>query len=291
MFKGSMVALVTPMSDNGDLDWVSLAKLVEFHVAADTGALVVAGTTGEAATLTQDEFQQLLTRTQDLVAGRMPVFAGSGSNCTRTTIELSQLAQNTGVDACLIATPAYNKPTQAGLFQHYEAVAKAISIPIILYNVPGRTACDMTAETTIALSRISNIVGIKEATGDIQRGKDILAGAQAGFVLLSGDDPTAVDLMEAGAQGVISVTANVAPAAMAKIAKSALAGDFANARDIDGGLRELHQALFLESNPIPVKWALHKMGLIPSGIRLPLTALDQAYHDQLLGVLTDAGVV
>ncbi|MEM7280493.1 MAG: 4-hydroxy-tetrahydrodipicolinate synthase [Pseudomonadota bacterium] len=290
MFQGSLVALVTPMSESGDLDFAALERLVEFHVAAGTHGLVAAGTTGEAITLTDEEYESLLRRTLGLVAGRIPVLAGSGSSCTRTTIALSRLAERCGVDGCLIATPAYNKPMQSGLLQHYQAVASAVDLPIILYNVPGRTACDMTAETVCTLSRISNIVGIKEATGSIERGIEILDGAESDFVLLSGDDPTAVSLMEAGAKGVISVTANVAPTAMAKLCNAALAGDFATAKELDSGLRSLHQVLFIESNPIPTKWALSKMGLISNGIRLPLTPLSEAHHGQVESVIANAGV-
>ncbi len=290
MFQGSLVALVTPMTESGDLDFAALERLIEFHVVAKTSGLVIAGTTGEAITLTNEEYQALLKRSVELAKGRLPVLAGSGSSCTRTTVGLTQMAQSCGVDGCLIATPAYNKPTQTGLLRHYEVVAKATKLPILLYNVPGRTACDMESATVCELSSISNIVGIKEATGSIERGIEILEGAESGFVLLSGDDPTAVALMEAGAKGVISVTANVVPTAMAKVCDAALAGDFAQAKDWDGGLQALHQVLFIESNPIPTKWALYKMGLISTGIRLPLTPLDPAYQAQVESVIANAGV-
>ena len=290
MFQGSLVALVTPMTESGELDFAALERLIEFHVAAKTHGLVIAGTTGEAITLSDDEYESLLKRSVAIAKGRLPVLAGSGSSCTRTTVTLTQMAEACGVDGSLIATPAYNKPTQTGLLRHYEAVSGATKLPIVLYNVPGRTACDMEAATVCELSRIPNIVGIKEATGSIERGIEILEGAESGFILLSGDDPTAVALMEAGAKGVISVTANVAPTAMARLCEAALAGDFAQARDLDGGLSALHQILFIESNPIPSKWALYKMGLISTGIRLPLTPLDEAYQAQVESVIANAGV-
>ena len=291
MISGSMVALVTPMDAQGGLDWDSLSKLVDFHLQEGTNAIVAVGTTGESATLSVDEHIEVIRRVVDQVAGRIPVIAGTGANSTSEAIELTGNAKAAGVDACLLVTPYYNKPTQEGLFQHFSHIARTVDIPQILYNVPGRTACDMQAETVIRLSTVKNIIGIKEATGDLQRARDILAGVSNDFMVYSGDDATAVELMLLGGKGNISVTANVAPRAMSELCAAAMAGDAVKARAIHEKLMPLNKTLFIESNPIPVKWALHEMGLMPDGIRLPLTWLSAACHEPLRQAMRQSGVL
>lgn len=291
MIAGSMVALVTPMDAQGNLDWDSLSKLVDFHLQEGTNAIVAVGTTGESATLDVNEHIEVIRRVVTQVAGRIPVIAGTGANSTREAIELTTNAKIAGADACLLVTPYYNKPTQEGLYQHFRAIAEAVDIPQILYNVPGRTACDMQAETVIRLSSVKNIIGIKEATGDLQRAKAILAGVPGDFLVYSGDDATAVELILLGAKGNISVTANVAPRAMSQMCAAAMAGDAAKAREIHETLMPLNKTLFIESNPIPVKWALHEMGLMPDGIRLPLTWLSAACHEPLRQAMRQSGVL
>lgn len=291
MIAGSMVALVTPMDAQGNLDWDSLGKLVDFHLQEGTNAIVAVGTTGESATLDVNEHIEVIRYVVDRVAGRIAVIAGTGANSTREAIELTKNAKKAGVDACLLVTPYYNKPTQEGLYQHFRAIAEAVDIPQILYNVPGRTACDMQAATVIRLSSVPNIVGIKEATGDLQRVKDILAGVDSNFLVYSGDDATAVELMLLGGKGNISVTANVAPRAMSEMCAAAIAGDAVKARAIHEQLMPLNKTLFIESNPIPVKWALHEMGLMPDGIRLPLTWLSEACHEPLRQAMRQSGVL
>ncbi|MBC2655392.1 4-hydroxy-tetrahydrodipicolinate synthase [Pseudomonas sp. MSSRFD41] len=291
MIAGSMVALVTPMDAQGNLDWDSLSKLVDFHLQEGTNAIVAVGTTGESATLDVDEHIEVIRRVVDQVAGRIPVIAGTGANSTREAIELTTNAKIAGADACLLVTPYYNKPTQEGLYQHFRTIAEAVDIPQILYNVPGRTACDMQAETVIRLSTVKNIIGIKEATGDLERAKAILAGVRSDFLVYSGDDATAVELILLGGKGNISVTANVAPKAMSQMCAAAMAGDAAKARSIHETLMPLNKTLFIESNPIPVKWALHEMGLMPDGIRLPLTWLSAACHEPLRQAMRQSGVL
>ena len=291
MIAGSMVALVTPMDAQGRLDWDSLSKLVDFHLKEGTDAIVAVGTTGESATLDVDEHIAVISHVVKQVAGRIPVIAGTGANSTHEAVELTRNAKNAGADACLLVTPYYNKPTQEGLYQHFKHIAEAVDIPQILYNVPGRTACDMKAETVIRLSKIKNIIAIKEATGDLQRAKDILAGVDSDFLVYSGDDPTAVELILLGGKGNISVTANVAPRAMADLCKAAMAGDAVTARAIHEKLMPLNKTLFIESNPIPVKWALHEMGLMPDGIRLPLTWLSESCHEPVRQALRQSGVL
>ncbi|OMH38766.1 4-hydroxy-tetrahydrodipicolinate synthase [Motiliproteus sp. MSK22-1] len=286
MITGSQVALVTPMLDNGDIDWEKLDKLVDFHLAQGTDAIVAVGTTGESATLNCNEHCDVIQRVVKRVAGRIAVIAGTGANSTSEAIELTLAAKAAGADACLLVTPYYNKPTQEGLFQHYKTVAEAVDIPQILYNVPGRTACDMLPETVLRLSRITNIVGIKEATGDLDRAKYLIDNSPQGFAVYSGDDATAVELMLLGGHGNISVTANVAPKAMAELCRSAIDGNKVEARELNSKLDPLHQDLFLESNPIPVKWALHEMGLVDAGIRLPLTPLAEEKRDILKKTLS-----
>ncbi len=290
MFHGSMVALVTPMHDDGSLDYESLQRLVEFHVENKTDAIVAVGTTGESATLDMDEHCSLLRRIVEMVRGRIPVIAGTGANSTSEAIELTQCALHAGADAALLVTPYYNKPTQEGLYLHHKKVAESVAIPQILYNVPGRTACDMLPDTVERLSHISNIVGIKEATGNLQRGKEILDRCGDRIDLYSGDDATAMELILMGAKGDISVTANVAPRLMHDLCAAASAGQREQADAINQKLLALHKNLFVEANPIPVKWALFKMGLIPRGIRLPLTELSEKYHATVLQAIRQAGL-
>ncbi|MHC8342738.1 4-hydroxy-tetrahydrodipicolinate synthase [Pseudomonas sp. RT6P73] len=291
MIAGSMVALVTPMDAQGRLDWDSLSKLVDFHLQNGTHAIVAVGTTGESATLDVNEHIEVIRYVVKQVAGRIPVIAGTGANSTREAIELTTNAKTAGADACLLVTPYYNKPTQEGLYQHFKTIAEAVDIPQILYNVPGRTACDMLTETVIRLSTVKNIIGIKEATGDLTRAKAIIDGVSKDFVVLSGDDATAVELILLGGKGNISVTANVAPRDMSDLCNAALKGDAVTARAIHEKLMPLNKTLFIESNPIPVKWALHEMGLMPDGIRLPLTWLSAACHEPLRQAMRQSGVL
>ncbi|MCG5516306.1 MULTISPECIES: 4-hydroxy-tetrahydrodipicolinate synthase [Ectothiorhodospira] len=290
MFHGSMVALATPMNEDGSLAEAALEALVEFHVDHGTDAIVAVGTTGESATLDVREHCQVVRQVVAFAKGRVPVIAGTGANSTAEAIELTRLAMQSGADACLLVTPYYNKPTQEGLYRHFKAVADAVPIPQILYNVPGRTAVDLLPETAERLSSISNIIGLKEATGDVQRARDVLARCSDRLDLYSGDDPTSLDFMLAGGRGMISVTANVAPRAMHEMCKAALAGDRAAAEAAEAPVRGLHRALFVESNPIPVKWALHEMGLIPPGIRLPLTPLSEHLREPLRDALKAADI-
>jgi len=291
MFHGSMVALATPMREDGALDNDSLAALIEFHISQGTDAIVAVGTTGESATLDEAEHCAVIRDVVQMARGRIPVIAGTGANSTTEAITLTRCAREAGADACLLVTPYYNKPTQEGLYRHFRAVAEAVPIPQILYNVPGRTACDMLPETVQRLCRISNIVGIKEATGDLERAQEILDRCGETLDLYSGDDATAREIILLGGRGVISVTANVAPGLMHEMAAAALAGDRDKAQAIDTRLAALHRDLFVESNPIPVKWALSEMGMIPPGIRLPLTPLAEEYHDRVRAALRQAGVL
>ena len=270
MITGSLVALVTPMNPAGELDWDGLDKLVDLHIQAGTDAIVAVGTTGESATLDHHEHCRVIKHVVDRVAGRTAVIAGTGANSTTEAISLTQAAKEAGVDACLLVTPYYNKPTQEGMYQHFKALAEAVDIPQILYNVPGRTSVDLLPETALRLAEISNIIGIKEATGDLERAKQYVAQAPEGFALYSGDDATALEFILLGGHGDISVTANVAAKQMADMCHLALAGKADEARAIDRQIDHLHRDLFVESNPIPVKWAMHQMGLIDTGIRLPL---------------------
>jgi len=291
MFRGSIVALVTPMHDDGAVDDASLQALVDWHCMQGTTAIVSVGTTGESATLDEAEHCALIRRTVEMVAGRIPVIAGTGANSTTEAIRLTRCARESGADACLLVTPYYNKPTQEGLYRHHWAVAEAVDIPQILYNVPGRTACDMLPETVVRLSAHERILGIKEATGDLDRLREIRRLCGGDFLLLSGDDITAMAFMLEGGQGVISVTANVMPKEMRVMCDAALAGDGDEARRIDDRLQPLHRGLFLEANPIPVKWALHEMGRIGTGIRLPLTPLSETFRPQLKVALSEAGLL
>ncbi len=291
MITGSMVAIVTPMDAQGELDWPALDKLIDFHIQEGTSAIVAVGTTGESATLNVAEHVEVLRRVVKQVNGRIPVIAGTGANCTREAVELTQNAKKVGADACLLVTPYYNKPTQEGLYQHFKHIAEAVDIPQILYNVPGRTVCDMQAETAIRLSAIKNIIGIKEATGDIERAKQIIAGVDSDFLVYSGDDATAYQLMLAGGKGNISVTANVAPKQMSELCRLAMAGEAQAAKELNDSLMPLHEKLFVEANPIPVKWALYEMGLIDKGIRLPLTWLSEQYHEQVRQALRETAIL
>lgn len=281
MFQGSIVAIVTPMHEDGSIDKRALHDLVEWHIAEKTDGIVITGTTGESATLTHKEQLELISLAVKQVKKRIPVIAGTGSNSTEHTIQLTQEAEKAGADACLIVTPYYNKPTQNGLYAHYKAIAESTSIPIILYNVPGRTGCDLLPETIERLAALPSIMGIKEATGSLERSIDILKRCPKDFAIYSGDDATALDLMLHGAKGVISVTANIAPRKMHDLCEAALNGNKVLAEKLNTQLMPLHQNLFLESNPIPTKWALHEMGMISSGIRLPLLPLDPKYRHEL----------
>ncbi len=291
MFQGSLVAIVTPMHADGNLDEEALERLIEFHVEAGTDAIVAAGTTGESPTLETREHIYYLERVIELVGGRIPVIAGTGSNSTAQTMALTHRAAELGADASLLVVPYYNKPTQEGLYRHFRAIAEAVSLPHILYNVPGRTACDLLPETVGRLARISNIVGIKEATGDLSRVAALRELCGEDFDLLSGDDATAREFILKGGQGVISVTANVAPAAMHAMCEAALKGNRAGAEAIDDKLAGLHRALFVEANPIPVKWALAEMGLCEPGIRLPLMPLSTAHQEPVRAAMTRAGLL
>jgi 4-hydroxy-tetrahydrodipicolinate synthase len=290
MITGSIVALVTPMHADGSLDWESLERLLDMHIAAGTSAIGAVGTTGESATLSVPEHLEVIKHCVKYVAGRIPVVAGTGANSTREAIELTASAARNGADACLLVTPYYNRPTQRGLYEHFKAVAAAVSIPQILYNVPGRTAVDMDNDTVVRLSELDNIVGIKDATGDLSRVPDFKARCSPDFALYSGDDPTAMELILAGGHGNVSVTANIAPRQLAELCRLALEGDRQQASLINDRLAGLNRALFLEANPIPVKWAMQQRGLIEAGIRLPLTPLDERYHAQVLAALEAAGI-
>ena len=289
-FRGSMVALVTPMQSDGSVDFKSLADLVEFHIENNTTAIVSMGTTGESATLDMDEHCEVMARTVEMVKGRIPVIAGTGANSTSEAIELTRCAQQGGADACLLVSPYYNKPPQQGLYLHHKKIAETVDIPQILYNVPGRTAVDMLPETVKRLSEVDNIIAIKEATGDLDRLAQIQALVDDSFEIYSGDDDTGTEFMLRGGHGVISVTTNVAPEAMAAMCEAALAGNRELAESLNASLTGLHSRLFLESNPIPVKWVLSQMGLIPAGIRLPLVELDEQYHQPLREAMQQAGI-
>jgi 4-hydroxy-tetrahydrodipicolinate synthase len=291
MLKGSLVAIVTPMHADGSLDIDSLRTLIDFHIDQGTDGIVIVGTTGESPTVDFDEHCQLIRTTVEQVDGRIPVIAGTGANCTREAIELTQQAKDAGADACLLVAPYYNRPTQEGLYQHFRAVAEAVDIPQLLYNVPGRTGCDIANDTSLRLAEISNIVGIKDATGNIERGTDLLRRAPHGFAIYSGDDATTLALLLLGGEGVISVTANVAPKLMHDMCVAAFAGNVELARTINLKLFPLHQKLFVEANPIPVKWALSEMGLIQPGLRLPLTPLAAQYHDTLRAAMRSAEII
>jgi len=284
MLKGSLVAIVTPMQDDGSLDLARFRSLIDFHIAEGTNGIVVVGTTGESPTVDFEEHHLLIKTAVEHAAGRIPVIAGTGANSTREAIELSTYAKKAGAESSLSVAPYYNKPTQEGLYRHFKAIAEAVDIPQVLYNVPSRTVADIGNETTLRLSAIPNIVGIKDATGDIGRGTDLLRRLPENFAVYSGDDASSLALMLLGGHGTISVTANVAPRLVSQMCEAAFAGDITAARSINNKLLPLHRDLFVEANPIPVKWAVAQMGLIGSGLRLPLTPLSEQYY----GVVRDA---
>ena len=290
MITGSIVALVTPMHANGDVDWDALERLLDLHIEAGTAAIGAVGTTGESATLDVSEHCQVIEFCIKHCAGRIPIVAGTGSNSTREAIYFTEAAAAAGADACLLVTPYYNRPSQRGLYEHFKRIAETVAVPQILYNVPGRTAVDMGNDTVIRLVELDNIVGIKDATGDVARGKELIERCGKEIAIYSGDDATAMELMLAGGSGNISVTANVAPSRMAELCRVALAGEREKAETINSQLAPLNKALFLEANPVPVKWAMLQKGLIEEGIRLPLAALDEQFHAQVLEALETAGV-
>lgn len=292
MIIGSIVALVTPMLPGTEaIDYPALRRLVDWHRAAGTAAIVAVGTTGESPTLSVEEHLRVVEVCVEQAAGRLPIIAGTGANSTAEAIELTAGARERGVDACLLVTPYYNKPTQEGLYRHHRAIAEAVDIAQVLYNVPGRTGCDMLADTVVRLAQVPNIVGIKEATGDLERARDLVARCPEDFAVYSGDDATAVDLMLLGGKGNIGVTANVAPEQMRDLCDAALAGDRVRAMAINARLMPLHRALFLESNPIPVKWAVAQLGLMADVIRLPLTPLSPDLHARVRDAMQGAGLL
>ncbi|MCK5889311.1 MAG: 4-hydroxy-tetrahydrodipicolinate synthase [Methylococcales bacterium] len=290
MIQGSIVALVTPMDNEGSVDKESLKKLVEYHIQQETDALVIMGTTGESATLNEDEHCDVIKQAVEYAQGKRPIIAGTGANSTTEAIQLTQRAKEAGADACLLVTPYYNKPTQEGLFLHYQKIANAVDIPQILYNVPGRTACDMLPETIAQLAVIDNIVGVKEATGELDRLKMIRSLCGDDFAVYSGDDMTSCDFCLLGGNGSITVTGNVAPRLVHQMIRAAMSGDEKTAKAIDSKLVALHQHLFIQSNPIPVKWAVAKMGLMGKGIRLPLTWLTEDCTETVHNAMKQAEV-
>ncbi|MES2259080.1 MAG: 4-hydroxy-tetrahydrodipicolinate synthase [Pseudomonadota bacterium] len=291
MIKGSIVAIVTPMNADGSLDFPGLNKLIDWHIAEGTDSIVIAGTTGESATVSVEEHCALIKATVEHAKGRIPIIAGAGGNSTAEAIKLTRYAQEAGADATLQVVPYYNRPTQEGMYQHFKAIAEAVDLPVILYNVPGRTVADMSNETILRLAEIPNIVGVKDATGNIGRGLDLLRLAPKSFAVYSGDDASALALMLAGGQGNISVTANVAPRAMHEMCKAAMAGDIAKALAFNNTVFTLHSKLFVEPNPVPVKWALVEMGMMPAGIRLPLVPLADEYHETVREALRESGLL
>ncbi|MEW5771734.1 MAG: 4-hydroxy-tetrahydrodipicolinate synthase [Pseudomonadota bacterium] len=289
MFTGSLVALVTPMLPDGGLDMPRFRALIDWHVAQGTDGLVIVGTTGESPTVSPEEHCGLIAAAVEQAAGRIPIIAGTGANSTAEAVELTRCAKQVGAAAGLSVAPYYNKPTQEGLYQHFRTIAEAVDLPLILYNVPGRTVADIGNDTALRLAQVPGVVGIKDATGSIERGSDLIKRAPASFAVYSGDDASGMALMLLGGKGVISVTANVAPRLMHEMCEAALAGDVARAREINFRLLSLHQKLFVEANPIPVKWALAEMGRIEGGIRLPLLPLSAPYHDTVRAALKEAG--
>ena len=291
MIKGSLVAIVSPMRDDGSLDYDAYRRLIDWHIAEGTNGIVAVGTTGESPTVDHDEHCELIRVAVESVRGRVPVIAGTGGNSTAEAVDLTAYAKKVGADASLQVVPYYNKPTQEGLYQHFRKVAEAVDLPLILYNVPGRTVADLATETTLRLAQVPGIVGLKDATGDLARASDLLKRAPKSFAVYSGNDDTALALMLLGGHGVISVTANVAPRLMSELCKAALAGDLSGARALNNRLLPLHLKLFVEPNPIPVKWALAKMGLIGGGIRLPMVPLSEAQQPVVEAALRDLGLL
>jgi len=290
MIKGSIVAIVTPMFEDGSLDRDALRKLIDWHAAEGTDGIVIVGTTGESATVSPDEHCELVKLAVEHAGGRLPIIAGTGGNSTAEAVALTRHAKEVGADASLQVVPYYNRPTQEGMYRHFKTIAEAVELPIILYNVPGRTVADMSNETVARLAPIPNIVGIKDATGNIGRGLELLRMVDKSFAVYSGDDPTAMALMFCGGAGDISVTANVAPRAMHELCAAAMGGDIARAIEINNRIMALHSKLFVEPNPVPVKWALAEMGKIASGLRLPLAPLSEQFHDTVRAALREAGV-
>lgn len=288
--QGSLVAIVTPMLEDGSLDFDAFRKLVDWHIKEGTDGIVVVGTTGESPTVDFDEHRLLIKTAVEHAAKRVPIIAGTGANSTREAVELSVYAKDAGADVSLSVVPYYNKPTQEGMYRHFRAIAEAVDIPQILYNVPGRTVADISNDTVLRLAQIPNIVGIKDATANLERGADLLHRKPGGFRVFSGDDATGLALMLLGGHGVISVTANAAPRLMHDMCAAALAGEMARARELNNRLLGLHRHLFCEANPIPVKWAVQQMGLIKGGIRLPLTPLSDTFHAQVREAMTQAGI-
>lgn len=293
--QGSLVAIVTPMHADGSLDMAGLRQLIDWHIQEGTDGIVIVGTTGESPTVSVEEHCELIRVTVEHTKGRIPIIAGTGGNSTAEAIELTEYAKKVGADASLQVVPYYNKPTQEGMYQHFKTIAEKVDLPVILYNVPGRTVADMSNETVIRLAQVPGVIGIKDATGNLERGTQLIAGlkatGQSQFAVYSGDDPTALLLMFMGGQGNISVTANVAPKLMHELCEAAMAGDVARAREIQYRLLPVHKAMFMEANPIPVKWALHAMGKMGPGIRLPLTTLTEPVQVQVRAALKTAGLL
>ncbi|MDB5935720.1 MAG: 4-hydroxy-tetrahydrodipicolinate synthase [Massilia sp.] len=291
MIKGSIVAIVTPMHADGSLDYPGLRKLIDWHIAEGTDGIVIVGTTGESATVSVEEHCELVKLAVEHTKGRIPIIAGTGGNSTEEAIKLTRHAKEVGADATLQVVPYYNRPTQEGMYRHFKAIAEAVDLPVILYNVPGRTVADMSNDTVLRLAAIPNIVGLKDATGNIGRGAELLRLAPKSFAVYSGDDPTAMALMLLGGAGNISVTANVAPRAMHELCAAAMAGEVAKAIAINNKVIPLHAKLFVEPNPVPVKWAMAEMGLMPAGLRLPLAPLASEFHDTVRAAMREAGVL
>lgn len=290
MITGSLVAIVTPMLDDGSLDFPRLRNLIDWHIAEGTDGIVIVGTTGESPTVDVDEHCELIRATVEHVADRVPVIAGTGANSTAEAVELARFAKQAGAAAHLSVVPYYNRPTQEGLYRHYRTIADSVELPLILYNVPGRTVADLSNDTVMRLAEVPNIVGLKDATGSLDRASDLIERAPAGFALYSGDDMSSAAFLMLGGHGVISVTANVAPRAMHELCAAAAAGDMRKLREVNAALTGLHRDLFCEANPIPVKWAVARMGLIGDGIRLPLTQLSDSCHERVLKAMRKAGV-
>ena len=291
MIKGSIVAIVTPMHEDGRLDLDSYRRLIDWHISAGTRAIVAVGTTGESPTVDMEEHGQLIRVAVEHAAGRIPIIAGTGGNSTREAVELTAYAKRVGAHSSLQVVPYYNRPTQEGMYRHFRTVAESVDLPIILYNVPGRTVADLANETVLRLAELPGIIGLKDATGDLPRGSDLIAHLPEGFAVYSGNDDSCLALMAMGGHGVISVTANVAPGPMAQMCAAALEDDWRQARALNQQLLPLHLKLFVEANPIPVKWALAQMGRMPGGLRLPLTPLSAHFHDTVRGALRAAGVM
>ena len=291
MIQGSLVAIVTPMHADGSLDLPGLRKLIDWHIAEGTDGIVIVGTTGESPTVSVEEHCELIRITVEHTAKRIPIIAGTGGNSTSEAIELTQYAKEVGADASLLVVPYYNRPTQEGMFQHFKKIAEAVDLPAILYNVPGRTVADMNNDTILRLAEVPGIIGVKDATGNIGRGSDLIRLAPASFAVYSGDDPTAMALMFCGGKGNISVTANIAPRAMHGLCKAAMSGNVAEAVAINNRMLPLHNKLFVEPNPVPLKWAMHELGLIESGMRLPLVPLHADFHDTVRTAMRQSGLL